>query len=427
MCVLDAGMINVGLPDISQALSVSPSQAVWVVNAYGLIVAMTLLPFASMAERVGFRRVFSMGLVLFIVGGILSALAQSLPTLLIGRVLQGLGASGVMCMTGAIMRYIFPSALLARGIGLNAMTVAVTSVIGPTLGSLILNWASWPWLFVAITPVALVALFGGRCFPEIVRTRLPFDYLSALLSALAIALLVFGLNDLGAHTWLALPALLMGAGLAAVLIRSANGKTAPLVPVDLLKIGAIRAAIAASGASFGVQMSVFVALPFFLQNTLGRDVLSVGLLMAGWPLGAAVMALVAGRLTERYPVAILCAIGAGAMLLGPALLLALPSTASDSWLLLAMGIAGVGFGFFQTPNNRVLLGSAPRERAGAVGGLQALTRVFGQTVGAALVATVFAMSPAHGPALGLWVGCLFALVALVINLRRHAQERGRLS
>lgn len=418
-------MVNVALPEISRALGVAPSEAVWVVNAYGLVVAMTLLPFASMADRVGFRRVFSIGLLLFILGGVLSTFASDLVMLLSGRVLQGLGASGVMCMTGAMMRHIYPSALLGRGIGLNAMTVAVTSVIGPTLGSFILTWASWRWVFVAITPVALLALVGARCFPDIARSRLAFDYASALLSAVAIALLVFGLNDLGVHPWYALAALSAGLSLTVLLVRSASTKTAPLVPVDLLKIGTIRAAIAASGASFAVQMAVFVALPFFLQDTFGRDVLSVGLLMAGWPLGAAVMATVAGRLTERFPVAILCAIGAAAMLLGPAILLMLPATAADSWLMLTMAIAGVGFGFFQTPNNRALLGSAPRERAGAVGGLQALTRVFGQTVGAALVATVFAISPKNGPAYGLAVGCVFALVALVINLRRHALDRQR--
>ena len=168
-------------------------------------------------------------------------------------------------------------------------------------------------------------------------------------------------------------------------------------------------------------MATFISLPFYLQQTLGKSQASVGFLMASWPAGAALIALVAGRLSNRYPVAILSGLGAGAMAMGVALIVALPAGASDYWLMLAMMLAGVGFGFFQTPNNRVLIGSAPRHRAGALGGLQATTRVFGQTFGGAVVASVFALGFSAGPELGLIVAILFALVAVAVNVIRHRQ------
>jgi DHA2 family multidrug resistance protein-like MFS transporter len=94
---------------------------------------------------------------------------------------------------------------------------------------------------------------------------------------------------------------------------------------------------------------------------------------------------------------------------------------SDVWLMLAMMLAGIGFGFFQTPNNRVMIGSAPRNRAGAVGGLQATTRVLGQTFGGAVVASLFALGLDAGPTLGLIAAILFALVAVAVNVIRHRQ------
>ena len=141
--------------------------------------------------------------------------------------------------------------------------------------------------------------------------------------------------------------------------------------------------------------------------------------MAGWPLGAAVMAVLAGRLADRYEVSLLCALGAGAMTLSTIVIMTLPQNVHLSWLMGAMVLGGVGFGFFQTPNNRALIGNAPRQRLGAIGGLQALTRVFGQTVGAALVAAVFSASPSQGAHFALTVGIGFASLALLVNVARY--------
>ena len=107
------------------------------------------------------------------------------------------------------------------------------------------------------------------------------------------------------------------------------------------------------------------------------------------------------------------------MLIGTLWIVVAPATVANAWLFMAMLLSGIGFGFFQTPNNRVLIGSSPRERAGAIGGLQAVTRVFGQTVGAALVAMVFTISQAFGPTYGLIVAAVFSFMALMVNVRRH--------
>jgi DHA2 family multidrug resistance protein-like MFS transporter len=258
-----------------------------------------------------------------------------------------------------------------------------------------------------------------RALPVVARINRSFDYRSAVHSALTIGLFILGLDYLAKYPLFAAGAIALSVVLAVALVKRAMQQTAPLVPVDLLRIGPIRAALAASLFSFSSQMATFVALPFYLLVTLGRDAITVGLLLAAWPLGAAVMAVVSGRLADRYPVAVLCGIGSASMLIGTLWIVVAPATVANTWLFMAMLLSGIGFGFFQTPNNRVLIGSSPRERAGAIGGLQAVTRVFGQTVGAALVAMVFSISQTLGPTYGLIVAAVFAFMALMVNVRRH--------
>lgn len=419
LAVLDATMINVGLPAIAESLNESASTVVWVVNAYSLTVAMTLLPMAAIGERIGFKRLFRYGLITFVLAALASALAPNLPSLLISRIFQGLGGSAIMCLFGALVRHIYPPSLIGKGIGLNALTVAVSSVMGPSIGSFILSVATWHWIFFFSVPMGLLTLLGVRYLPDVAPLKSRFDWQAAMLSMSTIGLFIVGIDYLMGATWHGI-ALIAIAGLIGVaLVRRSSKQAAPLVPVDLFRIPAMRYALAASASTFAGQMATLVSLPFYLQITLERSQLSVGFLMAGWPAGAAVIALIAGRLSDRYSVALLCAIGAGSMALGLLGVVLMPASISDAWLFAAMLLSGIGFGFFQTPNNRVLIGSAPRHRAGALGGLQATTRVFSQTFGAAVVSLVFGLGLTSGPMLGLVVAIFFSLIAVTVNIVRH--------
>jgi DHA2 family multidrug resistance protein-like MFS transporter len=422
ICVLDAAMVNVALPTIAESLEVDAATVIWVVNAYGLTVVVTLLPFASMAERVGFKRVFATGLTGFSIGAIGSALAPSIELLIAARVLQGLGAAAIMCLFGGLMRHVYPAHLLARGIALNAMSVAVNAVIGPTISSTILSLSDWRWMFVSLMPLIILTAFIMRHLPDVPTIESRFDKKAALLSAATIGLFILCLDYLAAYPLYAGACIVASVLLGVVMVRTSAGQTRPLVPIDLFRIDALRSALAASVSSFAAQMATFVSLPFYLQTGYGHDPLTVGWLMASWPLGAAIMALVAGRLADRVPVAVMCAIGAAAMASATLLIVSTPVSVPTPWLMAMMLLGGLGFGFFQTPNNRALLTAAPRERAGAVGGLQAVTRVFGQTTGAALVASAFAASQTYGAMLGLLVGSGFAIVALWVNIRRFLRD-----
>lgn len=423
LAVLDSTIANVALPTISRDLGISSAAAVWIVNAYNLSVVTMLLPLSAAAERVGFRRMFAIGLALFIAGSLASAMAGSLEVLIGARVFQGVGAATLMCLFGGLVRNIYPLRMMGRGISINAMTVGVMTVLGPTIGAAILSVASWPWIFAVNIPIGLAAFFGVRMLPDVPASPKPFDWPSALLSMAVLALFIIGIDHLAAEPLRALSLVAVAALAGWFLVRRALGQPAPLVPVDLLRIPTMAYAVAASAFSFAAQMASFVSLPFYFQQVLGRDHITTGLLLGAWPVGAAIMAPLAGRLSDAYSAAVLSGIGAAAMGLGLAWLVVLPVDATLVWVVAAMLLAGIGFGFFQTPNNRALLTAAPLSRSGAAGGLQATTRVFGQSFGTALVAIGFGASALRGPTVALTLGCLCAFGALAVNGVRYRRMR----
>ncbi|MCC2595928.1 MFS transporter [Pusillimonas sp. MFBS29] len=419
IAVLDASMVNVALPAIARELGIAPGQIVWIVIAYSLVVVVSLLPLSAVAERIGFRRMFAIGLTLFMVSSIGSASAGGLLSLTISRMMQGLGGAMLMCLFGGLVRNIYPNRKLGVGLSLNAMTVGIMAVLGPTAGAFLLQMTSWHWIFLLTIPLCLLAYAGIRFLPDVPRSKSRFDWTACALSVPVFGLSIFGLDALVRAPTLAALCLLSAGLVGWVLVRRSLGQAAPLVPVDLLRITPIAYAVGASVFSFAAQMAAFVAVPFYFQHTLGYSYADVGVLLGAWSIGVAVMAPVAGYLSGRYAVAVLCGIGAGVMALGLLGVLLLSIQASFLWFILVMLAGGTGFGFFQTPNNRAMLAGAPRYRSGAAGGMQATTRVFGQTLGTTLVGLSFNLAGPNGARLGLGAAMACALIALIINIVRH--------
>src|ERR1700721_708760 len=158
MASLDTAIANIALPAIAADLKVSPADAVWVVNVYQIALVATLLPLGALGEIVGHERIYLGGLLLFTLASLGCACAWSLPSLLVARALQGLGASGVRGGNSALIRFIYLSRLLGRGFGLNAVVVATAFTLGPTIASGILAIGSWPWLFAVNIPCGLIAI-----------------------------------------------------------------------------------------------------------------------------------------------------------------------------------------------------------------------------------------------------------------------------
>lgn len=416
---LDATMVNVALPAIAADLGIAPSLVVWVMMANSLVVVVTLLPFAAVAERIGFRRMFAIGLTVFMLAAMACTVASSFPTLLAARVVQGLGSSMLMCLFGGLVRNIYPMNKLGFGISLNSVMVGLMAVLGPTIGAFILQVLSWPWVFAFYVPLCFISYFGVRFLPDVPRGKHRFDWWACVLSMLVLGLSIIGLDALAGAPLRALACLAAAVGAGVVLVHRSRSQTAPLVPVDLLRITTVAYAVAASCSSFASAMAAFVALPFYFLNVLGYSYADTGILLGCWSMGVACMAPVAGRLADRHPVSLLCGIGSACMTLGLIWVLLLPQGAAFIWVGASLLLGGMGFGFFQTPNNRAMLLGAPRTRSGAAGGLQATTRVFGQSLGTAFTALAFHASTENGAVLALVVSVVCGLGALAINVARY--------
>ncbi|MDR3538407.1 MAG: MFS transporter [Acetobacteraceae bacterium] len=421
MAVLDGAIANVALPTIARDLNMSPASSIWVVNAYQLAVTVTLLPLAALGDILGYRRVYRFGLVVFTLASLACAQAHSLPELAVARMVQGFGASGIMSVNTALIRFIYPRRMLGTAMGVNALMVAVSSAVGPTVASAILSVASWQWLFYVNVPIGAVALLLGlRTLPRTATNGERFDAISAVLNAAAFGLLIAGIDGLGqGETHIEIVAeLALAVGAGTLLVMRQMSRSNPLLPIDLLRIPIFALSICTSICSFAGQTIAYVSLPFYLQDALGRSQVETGLLMTPWPLTVAVIAPIAGRLSDRYAAGLLGGGGMVAMAIGLVLLAALPNHPSTADIIWRMVICGFGFGLFQTPNNRAMLSVTPRNRTGAGGGMLSTARLLGQTTGAALVAVVFGLVPTHGTTVTLLVAAGFAVVASGVSMLR---------
>ncbi len=424
MSVLDSSIANVALPSIARDFHVTPAASIWVINGYQIAILAAILPLSSLGEIVGYRRISEAGLFVFTLASIGCALSTSLPALSIARVIQGVGAAGIMSVNAALVRFTYPHRMLGRAIGINAFAVASAAAIGPTIASAVLAVAPWPWLFGINGPIGLVTLIIAlRALPESGRSDRTLNHVGALLNMASFALLIGGLQAL-AHSSagpLAVIQLAVACLLGFILVRHERDSPAPMIPFDLLRIRLFALSILTSICSFMAQTAGLVALPFEIQR-LGRTAVETGLLMTPWPVAVAFAAPVAGHLADRYPAGLLGGLGLLCLAGGLTLLALFPEGGSTADFIWRMALCGLGFGFFQTPNNRTLLSAAPRARSGAAGGMLGTARLLGQTLGAAVVAILFRAYPATGPHVALWAAAAVAVVAALISASRLAAD-----
>jgi DHA2 family multidrug resistance protein-like MFS transporter len=421
MSVLDSTIVNVALPTIATQMQASAATSIWVINAYQLAITALLLPLAALGDRIGYHRVYLPGVAVFILGSVACASSRTLGMLVASRMFQGVGAAAILSMNAALVRATFPHALLGKAMGYNALVLSVSAASGPSVAALILNVASWKWLFLINIPFGLASLLVGmRALPRTTGHGGRPNYISALLSAVALSTLIFGFETLAREEGAArgITLLVIGCIAGTLLVRREWTRPAPLLPLDLLRRPIFSLSIATSVTSFAGQMVALVSLPFLLQTVLDRSVAETGLLMTAWPLAVGVSAPLGGRLADRYPAGLLGGIGLSVFAVGLVLLSLMGPDPHNADILWRMALCGAGFGFFQTPNNRTIVTAAPRERSGAAGGMLATARLLGQTAGAVAVAVGFHwMGLGSGPTL-LRIAAVAALLAATISMLR---------
>ena len=429
MSVIDGSIANVALPTIARELHVGAAAIVWVVNAFNLAVTAALIASAAYGASFGVTRVYRTGVIVFTAGSLLCALSGSFALLVAARVVQGLGAAMIMAISPAIVRSVFPRSQLVRAFGWNSLVTSAAGAAGPTAGGLLLAVLRWPFLFAINVPLAIVAVaLGAKSLPDIPGDGRRPDLASVAASAVGFSVLVYGIDGLSRHE----PALAialeigLGGGVFAWFVRRQFTLSRPVIALDLFRLPVFAGAAATSFAAWTAWGIGFVTLPFVLQLDRGFSPLACGLILTSWPLGTALSAPFAARLTDRISVRTIASTGLVLFTTALALYAGLSHVAGAVPIFAFGALAGIGFGCFQAPNNGELLVSAPMDKSASAAALLATLRVSGQTLGGSVVAIAFgwaerthaaAFTAAAAPiTLGIATAC--AVLATVASLRR---------
>ena len=422
MTVLDVTLVNVALPVLAGEFHISNSMAVWVITIYQLFITMLLLPMSSAGDLYSYKRTFLIGVTIFTASSALCAASPNFTMLVIARAVQGIGAACVMGVNVALVRLIYPRELLGRGMALNAMCIAIATAAGPTIAGAILSFTTWHWLFLINVPLGIIAFFiGWRLLPDNPgKDRRPrFDWISAIENMIVFGLIFYALGNFARKGDLRISAVMMliGLGVGIFYLRRQFRTDQPLLPVDLFRNSMYSMSIATSVCSFIAQNVTMIALPFLYLDSYHFSEITTGLLMTPWPLATMIVSPIAARFVEKHNPGATAAAGMIVFIAGVALLLTCTGCASEWNIAWRMAICGVGFGMFQTPNNIVMVMATPVNRSGGAGGMQSTARLVGQTLGATLVSTLFALFPAEQASVRicLYFSILFALCAGIFS------------
>jgi DHA2 family multidrug resistance protein-like MFS transporter len=208
-----------------------------------------------------------------------------------------------------------------------------------------------------------------------------------------------------------------------LLVWQQSRKAVPLLPLDLMRIPLFALSVATSICSYAAQILAYISLPCLFQSVMHRTAVATGLLVTPWPLLVAVAAPIAGKLSARYPAAVLGSAGLVVLCTGLLLLANMPAAPADWDVAWRMGVCGIGFGFYQTPNNLTLMTAGPPDRSGAASGMVAVARTVGWSLGSALVALIFGLLGSAGALTCLYVAAGFAAGGAIISVSRAGARR----
>lgn len=432
MSVLDVSLMNVALPVIADDFSISESLSVWLVTIYQLVIVMLLLPFSSIGDQYGYKNMFICGVLVFTIGSGLCSAASSFLILLLSRGIQAVGAAGVMSVNIALIRVIYPRNILPRGLALNAMCIAVATATGPSLAGWLMSVSSWHWLFIINIPLGVLAFFIGlRTLPAnpVKYDEKKIDSLAFLMNIIFFGALFYSLGNITKSGDIVLSSIIFAFALIIgfFYIRRQKRSDKPMLPLDLFKIRLYTLSIGTSVCSFIAQNLIIISLPFLLLTGLHFSELTTGLIMTPWPVATMIISPIAARLIDKWNPAFVAASGMLIFISGLILLLLIPEDIGVGGLIWRMAFCGVGFGFFQTPNNVVMVMATPIERTGAAGGMQSTARLTGQTMGSTLVTIIFSsvVMIVASVKICIAISIAFAAMACYFSLDRGLQIKKR--
>ncbi len=395
MLLLDITIVNVALPYIQQAFHASLADLQWVIDAYALTLAAFLLTSGSVADLVGRRLVFAVGIVVFTIGSVLCGVAADPTFLALSRAFQGIGGAIMFATSLALLADAFPPRERGVAFGVFGAVTGVAVAIGPVLGGALTSGLSWRWIFFVNVPIGVFALIVT--LREVAESKAPVahrpDWLGFVTFTLGLTALVYGLIRSHPDGWgstTVVGSLAAAVILLAVFVLVESRTRDPMLDLKLLRVPTFNGGLV---AAFAISSSIFALLTYlvlYLQNVLGSSAIDTGVRLL--PLTGAIFltAGLAGRLTGHVPTKLL--IAPGFLLIGAGLVLMRGITPSDDWthLLPGMVVAGVGCGLVNVPLASTAVGVVEPARAGMASGINSTFRQIGIATGVAALGSILA-------------------------------------
>jgi len=390
---MDLTVLNVAVPELSADLHPTSSQLLWIIDIYGFFVAGMLITMGTLGDRIGRRKLLLIGAVAFGLGSLLAAFSTSAEMLIVARALLGVAGATLAPSTLSLIFNMFhdpQQRTFAIGVWIAAYSAG--AVIGPVVGGLMLEFFWWGSVFLLALPVmALLLLLGPFLLPEF---RDPdagrIDLPSAALSLAAVLAAIYGLKQIAQDgvEWLPVLAIVVGIALALVFVRRQRTLADPMLDLDLFKIRAFSASLAAYGLSIAVMFGAFVFIIQHLQLVLGFSPLEAGL----WMVPSGLAFIVAGMLTPVFvrllrPGFVMAA-GLALSAVGFVLLARIDEDAGVGLVVAALLVFSLGATPVITLATDLIVSSAPPERSGAASGISETGAEFGGAVGIAVLGSI---------------------------------------
>lgn len=394
LVAIDVTVVSTAMPRIVTDLS-GLSLISWVFAIYTLTTSVTTPIYGKLADLYGRKLIFSIGVVLFVLGSMLSGASQSMTQLIWFRAFQGIGAGAVMPLTFTIIGDLYPGEQRAKMQGVFSSVWGIAGLLGPLVGGFFVDQLSWRWIFYINLPVGIVSLILVWSFlhEHFDKKSKSIDYWGAVTFTIGISALLYALLNGGQnYAWNSAPIIGLFAGAAVFLILfiliEAKSKE-PMLPLSLFKIPVIGVSNIVGFLASAVLIGANVYLPMWIQLILGHSAMNSGLTLMpmsiAWPLGATF----AGRFMYRIGSKLTTVIGSVLIILGAAWLLAV-DLGSPYWYFVGLMIVlGLGLGYATTPTTVLVQSAVGWQMRGAATASNTFMRSIGQTVGVAIFGTLF--------------------------------------
>lgn len=395
MATLDSSIVNIALPIISKKMMVNISSIQWIVTSYLLTISVLLLIWGKIADQYGKKKVFAFGIFIFTIGSLLCGFAQNLPLLVFARVLQAIGASATMALSQGIITATFPVNERGSALGITGTTVAIGSLLGPSLGGVLVHAFGWQSIFFINVPIGIIGtILTFIIIPELDKGSIikGFDYKGSILFMTAILVFFLGLlfiQDNVLPIFMFIPVLLLSAGMLYGFISYERKRKNPLINLVLFKIRVFSMGIICAFLSFIAIFSTTLFIPFFLQYILQLDTLKAGLLMSFYPATTAIFAPISGWLSDKLSYRYLTIAGLSISTLTLFAMTTIHSSTPYAVIAILMSLLGLGVSVFQSPNTNSIMCAVPRNELGIAGGINALSRNLGMVSGVTLSVILF--------------------------------------